>query len=73
VAGKHVPSAAAPGATRDATAQVRGHIHQPHPVAGDTSGMRDGDEDRGGTTPQEPQTTVPGGAASEAWRGGGTP
>jgi hypothetical protein len=70
---KHVPSAAVPGSTRDATGAVRGHFAQPHPVASATSDMRDGDDDRGADTPQEPQTTVPGSSASEAWRGGGTP
>lgn len=73
MAGKHVPSSAAPGSVRDAAAAVRGHIHQPHPVAGATSDMRDGDSDSGAVTPQEPQTTVPGSAASEAFRGSGTP
>jgi len=70
---KNVPSAAVPGSTRDHQAAVHGHIHQPHPVASSTSDMRDGDSDRGASVPQEPQTTVPGSAASEAWRGGGTP
>ena len=70
---KAVPSSAAPGSTQDNQAAVHGHIHQPHPVASGTSDMRDGDSDRGAMGPSQPQTTVPGSAASEAWRGGGTP
>lgn len=35
--------------------------------------MRDGDSDSGAVAPDEPQTTVPGSAATEAWRGNGTP
>ena len=70
---KHVPSQAAPGSTRDNQAAVHGHIHQPHPAASATDDMRDGDSDTGASVPQEPQTTVPGSAASEAFRGGGTP
>lgn len=70
---KHVPSSAAPGSTRDAQGAVHGHIAQPHPVASSTDDMRDGDSDSGATVPQEPQTTVPGSSATEAWRGAGTP
>jgi hypothetical protein len=70
---KHVPSSAAPGSTQDASGRVGAHFSQPHPVASRTDDMRDGDSDSGATVPQEPQTTVPGSAASEAFRGGGTP
>ena len=38
-----------------------------------TADMRDGDADSGAMAPAMPQTTVPGSAASEAMRGGGTP
>jgi len=76
--GKHVPSQAAPGCTQDATGAVGGHFAagppgRPAPAAASTDDMRDGDSDSGASVPQEPQTTVPGSAASEAYRGGGTP
>ena len=70
---KNVQSAAQPGCTQDATGKVGAHFSQPHPAASGTSDMRDGDSDSGAVTPDEPMTTVPGSAASEAWRGGGTP
>lgn len=73
MAGKHVPSKAAPGSTQDASGKVGAHWSQPHPAAAGTDDMRDGDSDTGSSVPQEPQTTVPGSAASEALRGGGTP
>ncbi len=77
MAGKHVPSSAAPGSTRDASGAVGGHFQgraeSPQPENADRDDMRDGDDDSGATVPQEPQTTGPGAAASEALRGGGTP
>lgn len=71
---KNVPSAAAPGCTQDATGKVGAHYAAPAASGADrTADMRDGDDDSGSTAPQTPQTTVPGSAASEALRGGGTP
>ena len=76
-AGKHVPSQAQPGCTQDATGAVGAHFQGrgegPQPVNAARDDMRDGDDDRSATVPQEPQTTVPGSAASEAFRGNGTP
>jgi len=75
-AGKHVPSsAAAPGeGPRDASGAVGAHYAAPMASGADrTADMRDGDDDSGSVAPSEPQTTVPGSAASEALRGGGTP
>jgi len=74
MAGKHVPSSASPGCTQDASDRVGAHYAAPMASGADrTADMRDGDDDSGSTAPQEPQTTVPGSAASEAFRGGGTP
>lgn len=74
MAGKHVPSSAMPGCTQDATQAVGQHYAAPAASGADrTADMRDGDYDSGTTAPQQPQTTVPGSAASEALRGGGTP
>lgn len=74
--GKHVPSAAAPAGEgpQDASGKVGAHYAAPAASGADsTADMRDGDSDSGATAPQGPQTTVPGSAASEALRGGGTP
>jgi hypothetical protein len=74
MAAKNVPSSAKPGCTQDATQAVGAHYAAPAASGADrTADMRDGDSDSGSTTPQAPQTTVPGTAASEALRGGGTP
>ena len=74
MAGKHVPSSASPGCTLDATQAVGQHYAAPAASGADrTADMRDGDSDSGSTAPDEPMTTVPGSAASEAFRGGGTP
>lgn len=74
--GKHVPSsAAAPGAgPSDASGAVGQHYAAPAASGADaTADMRDGDDDSGTWAPVQPATTVPGSAASEALRGGGTP
>jgi hypothetical protein len=74
MAGKHVPSSAAPGSTQDASGKVGAHYAAPTSSGADsTADMRDGDSDSGSWAPDEPATTVPGSAASEALRGGGTP
>ena len=76
MAGKQVMSAAQPGCTQDASGKVGGHFagrQSPQPANAAHDDMRDGDDDSGAMVPQEPQTTVPGSAASEAFRGGGTP
>jgi len=71
---KHVPSSAAPGCTQDASGKVGAHYAAPMSSGADrTADMRDGDSDSGAMAPDEPATTVPGSAASEALRGGGTP
>lgn len=71
---KHVPSSASPGCTQDASGKVGAHYAAPASSGADrTADMRDGDSDSGSAAPDEPQTTVPGSAASEALRGGGTP
>lgn len=70
--GKHVPSSAKPGCTQDASGAVGAHYAAPAASGADrTADMRDGDSDSGATAPSEPQTTVPGTAASQALRGGG--
>lgn len=73
---KHVPSAAAPPGEgpRDASGAVGQHYAAPAASGADpTADMRDGDSDSGAWAPDQPATTVPGSAASEAMRGGGTP
>jgi hypothetical protein len=71
---KHVPSSAQPGCTQDASGKVGAHFAAPAASGADrTADMRDGDSDRASMAPETPQTTVPGSAASEALRGGGTP
>ena len=71
---KHVPSSAQPGCTQDASGRVGAHFAAPASSGADrTADMRDGDYGSGAVAPDEPATTVPGSAASEAWRGGGTP
>jgi hypothetical protein len=74
--GKHVPSSAAPAGEgpQDATGAVGQHYAAPAASGADsTADMRDGDDDSGTWAPVQPATTVPGSAASEAMRGGGTP
>jgi hypothetical protein len=71
---KNVPSSAQPGCTSDASGKVGAHYAAPASSGADrTADMRDGDSDSGSFAPDEPATTVPGSAASEALRGGGTP
>ena len=74
--GKHVPSPASPPGhgPRDASRAVGAHYATPAASGADaTADMRDGDGDSGSWAPSQPATTVPGSAASEALRGGGTP
>jgi hypothetical protein len=73
MAGKAVRSAV-PGEGPSDYPQVGQHFGRPSPSGADaTADMRDGDSDSGTTAPDEPETSVPGSAASEALRGGGTP
>ena len=74
MAGKHVPSqAAVPGeGPRDASGRVGGHYVPPASSEADQTPSFPA-TDVGASVAPEPQTTVPGSAASEAWRGGGTP
>lgn len=70
---KHVPSGL-PGGPQDASGKVGAHYGAPAASGADaTADMRDGDDDSGSTAPTQPQTTVPAGAATMAWRGNGTP
>lgn len=74
--GKQVPSSAVPAGKgpQDASEAVGAHYAAPAASGADaTADMRDGDDDSGTWAPTEPATTVPGSAASEALRGGGTP
>lgn len=72
--GKHVPSGVPGHGPRDASGPVSAHYATPAASGADTTAdMRDGDNDSGSDAPGEPRTTVPGSAASEAFRGGGTP
>ena len=74
MAGKQVQSqAAVPGeGPQDASGRVGGHYLPPASSGSDRTPEFPG-TDIGASVRQEPQTTVPGSAASEAWRGGGTP
>jgi hypothetical protein len=78
--GKHVPSSVPGQGPQDAYGKVAGHVtgrggsKLPGPSAGDPDG--DGDNDRtvaGRADDATQPSTVPGGSAAMAMRGGGTP